>query len=80
MKKTILYGLVSSGVLLLAGCNEEWNIGGSGEGSFNPVVSLDTNSTGSRNSRSDVADQITENDLSLKLTPDDPKVGISRRL
>ncbi len=73
MKKTILYGLVSSGVLLLAGCNEEWNIGGSGEGSFNPVVSLDTNSTGSRNSRSDVADQITENDLSLKLTPDDPK-------
>lgn len=71
MKKAILYGLVSSGVLLLAGCNESWNAGSSGEGSIIPIVSLDTNTLSSRSEKHDsrgAADEITVDDLRLTLT------------
>lgn len=71
MKKKILYSLVSTGVLLLAGCNESWNPGVDGEGSIVPVVGLDTNTISSRGdkglSRSD-AQAITVDDLHLTLT------------
>ena len=71
MKKKILYSLVSTGVLLLAGCNESWNPGVDGEGSIIPVVGLDTNTISSRgdkgSSRSE-AQSITVDDLHLTLT------------
>lgn len=70
MKKTILYGLVSSGILLLtAGCNEEWNTGSGTQGSFRPVLSLDANPLSSRgDSRADGDGNITAEDLALRLT------------
>ncbi len=71
MKKKILYTLVSTGVLLLAGCNESWNPGVDGEGTIVPVVDLDTKTVSSRGdkgmSRSD-ARAITVSDLNLTLT------------
>ncbi|MBD5365779.1 MAG: DUF4493 domain-containing protein [Bacteroides sp.] len=77
MNKTFLYGLLSSGLLLIAsGCNEDWNTGGSGTGQLNIVLSLDTDSYSSRSRASEVPDQITADDLALTLTPDDPKGAV----
>lgn len=71
MKKSILFTLASSTLLLFAGCNEEWNAGSSGEGYFNPVVSLNISPTNSADrkvpSRSS-AKEISVNDLALRLT------------
>ena len=72
MKKAILYTVVSSGILMLSGCNETWNPGGGNEGAINPVVTLDYSTVSSRNNKPDArseAQAITVDDLSLRLTP-----------
>ncbi|MDE7387581.1 MAG: DUF4493 domain-containing protein, partial [Muribaculaceae bacterium] len=74
---TFLYGLLSSGLLLFtAGCNEDWNTGGSGTGQLNIVLSLDTDSYSSRSRASEAPDRITVDDLAITLTPDDPKGSV----
>lgn len=59
------------GILLLTGCDEKWNAGGSGQGKFTPVVTLDDTPVNSRAESGDKesrAATITANDLKLTLT------------
>ncbi|MCM1449659.1 MAG: DUF4493 domain-containing protein [Clostridiales bacterium] len=70
MKKAIFYSLVSSGILLMTGCNETWNSALGGEGSIVPIVDLDTetvSSRGEKQARSN-AGSISVEDLKLTLT------------
>ncbi|MGM9799411.1 MAG: DUF4493 domain-containing protein [Muribaculaceae bacterium] len=68
MKKTIFYGVVSA--MLLAGCSEDNGmITGEGEGSFYPVVNLDSEVVSADNGRA--GGDVTVDDLSLRLTSAD---------
>lgn len=72
MKKAILYSLVSSGVLLLAGCNETWDPVVGGEGSIMPIVNLDSNTISSGSDKQAArssAGEISVDMLHLRLTP-----------
>lgn len=71
MKKTILYAMASASLLATTSCNEEWNAGASGEGRFNPVVSLNASPANSADRKAPsrgTAKEIGVNDLALRLT------------
>lgn len=71
MKKTMFYGIMSAS-LLLASCGDSNGIlTGKGEGTFYPVVNLDSEVLSASNGGGRAAGDITVDDLGLRLTSSD---------
>lgn len=72
MKRKILYGMLSSALLLgTAACSDDYNPASSSSGKINPIVDLDTDVAVARSTQGRDAAAISVNDLQLKLTSAD---------